>query len=212
MIKLFNKYSHHTYSYNALRKSVGWIGLSLPFVLMLGNALIFGGTITERSISYYYHTGMGDVFVGALCAVALFLFFYSGFDKWDDWAGNLGGFFALAVALFPTTRCGPDNWVGIVHLVCAILFFLVLASFSLLLFTKTEKGKKPKGKKKKRNRIYIACGSIMLGSLLAIAVFKVWLQDNNPNCPFVFWGETTALVAFGISWLTKGEAIYPDRK
>jgi hypothetical protein len=191
---------------------VGWIGLLLPFVLMLGGSLIFNGKLVEGSISYYYHTGMGDVFVGALCAVALFLFFYSGYNKWDDWAGNLGGLFAIGVALFPTTKCGPVDWVGVVHLVSAILFFLVLASFSLFLFTKTEKGKKPKGRKKKRNRIYIACGTIMVVSLAAIAVFKIWLSDDYPECPFVFWGETAALAAFGVSWLTKGEAIYPDRK
>jgi hypothetical protein len=28
----------------------------------------------------------------------------------------------------------------------------------------------------------------------------------------VFWAETIALVAFGVSWLTKGEAIYPDKR
>jgi hypothetical protein len=99
-----------------------------------------------------------------------------------------------------------------VHLVSAILFFLILAAFSLLLFTKTEKGKKPAGRKKKRNRIYTACGIVMLVSLASIAVFKFWLQADHPEWRLVFWGETAALVAFGISWLTKGEAIYPDRK
>jgi hypothetical protein len=28
----------------------------------------------------------------------------------------------------------------------------------------------------------------------------------------VFWAETLALVAFGISWLTKGGGILPDRR
>jgi hypothetical protein len=210
MKTFFDKYSHHTHSYIALRKSVGWIGLLLPFMLMLGDSLIFRGPLVENSISYYYHTGMGDVFVGALCAVALFLFFYSGYDKWDDWAGNLGGIFALGVAWFPMTKSGPPDWADRVHLVSAILFFLVLAAFSLLLFTKTEKGRKPEGRKKKRNGIYVACGIIMLASLATIAVFKFWLQDDHPEWRLVFWGETAALVAFGISWLTKGEAIYPD--
>jgi hypothetical protein len=144
--------------------------------------------------------------------VALFLLFYSGFDKWDDWAGNLGGIFAIGVAWFPTIESGPDDWVSVVHMVCAILFFLVLASFSLFLFTKTKKGGKPKGRKKKRNRVYIACGTIMLTSLAVLLAYKIWLQDDNPDSAVVFWGETTALVAFGISWLTKGEAIYPDRR
>ena len=212
MIKLFNKYSRHTYSYMTLRKTVGWIGLLLPFVLMLGGFFIFQGKLVESSISYYYHTGMRDVFVGALCAVALFLFYYTGYDKWDDWAGFLGGIFALGVAWFPTTKSGPDDWVGLVHLVCAVLFFITLAAFSLFLFTKTERGKRPWGRKKKRNLIYIICGIIMLACLIVILVYKILLKDNAHETSFVYWGETIALVAFGVSWLTKGEAIYPDKK
>ena len=212
MFPFTEKFSRHTYSYMTLRKAVGWIGLLLPFVLMLGSTLIFKGKFVESSISYYYHTGMRDVFVGALCAVALFLFFYSGFDKWDDWAGNLGGLFALGVAWFPTTKSGSEDWAGIVHLVCAILFFMTLASFSLFLFTKTVKGKRPRGRKKKRNLIYIICGITMVACLIVIVVYKILLKDNTHETSFVYWGETIALVAFGVSWLTKGEAIYPEKK
>jgi hypothetical protein len=133
MITLFNRYSRHTYSYMTLRKAVGWIGLLLPFVLMFGGFFIFKGKFVESSISYYYHTDMRDVFVGALCAVALFLFFYSGYDKWDDWAGNQGGLFALGVAWFPTTKSGPGDWAGQVHLICALLFFIILACLIIIL-------------------------------------------------------------------------------
>jgi len=65
-----------TYSYLALRKAVGWIGMLLPFVLMCGVSLIFKSDIKLQNISMYYYTGMRDVFVGALCAIGLFLFFY----------------------------------------------------------------------------------------------------------------------------------------
>jgi hypothetical protein len=66
--------SRLTYTYWTLRNAVGWIGTLLPFVLMLGVFLIFGGRVIESSISSYYHTGMRDVFVGALCGIALFMF------------------------------------------------------------------------------------------------------------------------------------------
>jgi len=60
--------------------------------------LIFNEDIIQESISHYYYTGMRNVFVGALCAVALFMFFYCGYDKWDDLAGDMAGIFAIGVA------------------------------------------------------------------------------------------------------------------
>ena len=52
----------------------------------------------------------------------------------------------------------------------------------------------------------------MLGCLFLIAVFMLWLK-NYPcfvNIKPVFWLETFALIAFGISWITKGQAIFKD--
>jgi len=204
-----DKYLRHTYSYLALRKAVGWIGLLLPFVLMFGVFLIFKGEIIQESISHYYHTGMGDVFVGALCAVALFLFFYSGHDKWDDWAGNIAGLFAIGVAWFPATEVGQSDLTGIIHFTFAALFFLTLALFSLLLFTR--KGSNPTQQKLARNKVYVICGLIMITCLVAIAIYLNFIQNNNHGSGFVFWAETIALVAFGVSWLTKGGTLYPDK-
>jgi len=204
-----DKYLRHTYSYLALRKAVGWIGLLLPFVLMFGVFLIFKGEIIQKSISHYYHTGMSDVFVGALCAVALFLFFYSGHDKWDDWAGNIAGLFAIGVAWFPATDVGQSDLTGIIHFTCAALFFLTLALFSLFLFTR--KGPNPTTQKLTRNKIYVICGLVMIACLVAIVIYLNFIQNENPESSFVYWAETVALIAFGVSWLTKGGTLYPDK-
>ncbi|MCK4700104.1 MAG: hypothetical protein KAT38_07205 [Bacteroidales bacterium] len=204
-----DKYLRHTYSYLALRKAVGWIGILLPFTLMLGVFLIFKGEIIQKSISHYYHTGMSDVFVGALCAVALFMFFYSGHDKWDNLAGNVAAIFAIGVAWFPTTEAGSSDLTGKIHLTCATLFFLTLAVFSLFLFTR--KGLNPTPQKLTRNKIYLICGFIMIACLVAIAIYLNFIQKNNSGSGFVFWAETVALVAFGVSWLTKGGTLYPDK-
>jgi len=207
----FNKYENHTNSYMALRNAVGWIGILLPFVLMLGVLLIFKGDIIHESISHYYHTGMRNVFVGAMCAVALFMFFYTGYDGKDNWIGNIAGFFAVGVALFPTTEHNPSDWVGIVHFISATAFFLALAAFSLLQFTQTEKGIAPTQQKLARNKIYKICGIIMLACMISIVIYLNVIDDNEPKSSFVFWAETIALLAFGVSWLTKGETFYPDR-
>lgn len=203
------KFSRHTYSYKELRKAVGWIGILLPFTLMIGNSFIFNEEVFQESISHYYYTGMGDVFVGALCAVALFMFFYSGYDSRDDWAGHLAGVFAIGVAWFPVTETGTATGAGIIHLISAGLFFFILAVFSLFLFTLKEEN--PSTQKSKRNNVYVICGLIILACMLAIAIFHGFFRDDNPNSRFVFVAETIALIAFGTSWLTKGgNFLFPD--
>ncbi|MCH7962322.1 MAG: DUF998 domain-containing protein [Bacteroidetes bacterium] len=204
-----DKYFRHTYSYLALRKTVGWIAILLPFTLVLGVFLIFNGEIIRESISHYYYTDMRNVFVGAICAIALFLFFYSGYDKWDDWAGNVAGFFAIGLAWFPATEMGSSNLIGKIHFACAAIFFLTLAVFSLFLFTK--KGSNPTPQKLRRNKIYVICGLIIIACLIAIVVYHNFIYDVNSASCFVFWAETIALIAFGVSWLTKGGTLYPDK-
>jgi len=208
-----NKYDEllcHTYSYLALRKAVGWIGISLPFVLMLGSFLIFREKPVLKTISLYYHSGMRDVFVGSICSIALFLFFYKGYDKWDNWSGNVAGFFAVGIALFPTSEVGPQNWVGIVHFICAVIFFIILSGISTFLFTRGETN--PTSQKLTRNKIYLICGLVMIGSLITIMIYFVFFDFENSESCFVYWAETVSLNAFGVSWLTKGGTLYPDKK
>jgi hypothetical protein len=202
------------HSYLALRKAVGWIGILLPLTLLAGVVLIFRESIILRSISHYYYSGMRDVFVGALCAIALFLFFYRGHDNWgkinwDNWLSSLAGLFAIGIALFPTTESGPTDTTGLIHFVCAAIFFVILALFSMFIFTK--KGKSPTDEKIVRNRIFRICGAIMLACLLAIFLFMNTSHTHESASSFVFWAESIALVAFGISWLTKGGSLYPDK-
>lgn len=198
------------HSYLSLRKSVGWIGILLPFVLMFGVFLIFHGKLPLFTISMYYYTGMRDVLVGALCAIGLFMFFYRGYDNWDNITGNIVGFCAICIAWFPATKAGPLDLPGKIHFIAAAIFFLCLAFFSLVLFTR--KGSNPTARKLRRNRIYVICGLVMIACLIGMLVFFGFLQDHYPDSSFAFWAETVALLAFGISWLTKGGAFYPDRK
>ena len=204
-----DNYTDQTYSYLALRKAVGWIGILLPFILVIGMLLIFRGDGVQKTISQYYYTGMRDVLVGALCAIALFMFYYKGYTKWDNWAGNLAGFFALGIAWFPTSEIEPVGLIGKIHFICASVFFLILAGFSLILFTMKEPA--PTDQKLKRNIIYIICGVVMIVSLLSIMIYFNFLHVPNSESHFVFWAETLALIAFGVSWLTKGGTLYPDK-
>jgi hypothetical protein len=208
-MKLKDPNTDLTYSYLSLRNAIGWIGILLPFVLMGGMFLIFNGKVIQKTISQYYHTGMRDVFVGSICAIALFLFFYKGYNKWENRSATLAGFFAIGIAWFPTTQAGPLDPAGIVHLICASVFFLILAGFSIFFFTMGASH--PTRQKLKRNLIYIVCGVVMIVCLVAIVIFFNFFLDDNPGSNFVFWAETIALIAFGVSWITKGGTLYPDK-
>jgi hypothetical protein len=198
-----------TYSYLALRNAIGWIGILLPFVLMAGTFLLFGQKTIQKTISQYYYTGMRDVFVGSICAIALFLFFYKGYNKWEDRIATLAGLFAIGIAWFPTTQSGPLDLAGNIHLICASVFFIILAGISVFFFTRTAPH--PTIRKLKRNKIYVLCGVVMMVCLVAIVIFFNFFLPGNPDSNFVFWAETIALIAFGASWLTKGGTLWPDK-
>jgi hypothetical protein len=203
-------------SYLTLRKMIGILGFTFPIILLSGT-LVFGGyNEIQGSISNYYYTNMRDVFVGVLCAVALFLFSYRGYTI-DNIVGNLGCLFALGIVFFP---CKPDNpapdykaFTGYLHLASAALFFAVLIFFSLFLFTRTKKVRPLSIQKKQRNRVFRVCGYTMLCSIIMIALYLFIFEKYYPRLKSfdpVFWFESIALFAFGISWLTKGQFILRD--
>jgi len=198
-------------SYLALRKAVGAIGILLPFVLVLGHFFEVGPKI-EASISAYYWTNMHDVFVGSLCAIAVFLASYHGPEKADDLAADLACVSALGVALVPTTPVAANGYeYGPVHLAFATAFFLVLSYFCLVLFRKTDPTQPPTPQKIKRNKVYSACGYTILACIVLVAVLKLTAlgRELAAYSP-VFWLESMAILAFGLSWFTKGEAILKD--
>ena len=209
-------------SYMLLRQLVGLMGIILPVLLIVG-AFYYGDCdIVQSSISDYYHTKMRNILVGVLCAVALFMFAYKGYDKRDSVAGNLACIFAVGVAFFPTgvdtlSECAEqcivyEDWVETFHFAFAGLFFSVLIYFSLFLFTQSNDVSNLQ--KRKRNTIYKCCAYVMIACVALIALYFFVLKDKYPELAHldpVFWLEAIALWAFGISWLTKGQFIFKDK-
>jgi hypothetical protein len=194
-------------SYVDLRRWIGRIAFALPA------SMIGYGLLSEKSwpgsISAYYYTDMRNVFVGALCALAVFLFSYR-YQKADNYLSTAAAVLVLGVAWFPTATEGPtssgEDVVRGIHLACAFLFFVILAIFSLRIFTKSH-GRYTR-RKRQRNRLYRICGWTIVTALVgavANAAAERWidrypLQDGNA----LFWLETTMVWAFGVSWLVKG--------
>ncbi|HMK22875.1 MAG TPA: hypothetical protein VK466_11120 [Terriglobales bacterium] len=198
-------------SYLGLRKAVGIIGVALPLVLAIGKALLQGPGI-EPSISDYYYTHLGNVFVGSLWAIGVFLLSTRGYDWRDQTAGISACIFAVGVALFPTTpNCQPITAIGRAHFTFAALFFLTLAYFSYFLFTETATDRRPTPRKLQRNVVYRVCGIAIVGCILLIAILKFSGKETLLGLPNpVFWLESIAVWSFGVSWLTKGETILKD--
>lgn len=218
-------------SFLSVRRALGLAGLMLPILLYVEARLVPGEGM-QPSISGFYHTAMGDVLVGILVAIGLFLIAYVGHkpklgDKLSDWwVSSIAGIGAIGVALFPVppTACAVfepptvvqgivvhwcQGW-GVVHFLSAIAFFVCMALFCLCLFPKNGKGE-VRYFDEAGNTTYFICGVVLLIAIAGLLVFFLirntalgkTLADGN----FVFWFETLGVLAFAIAWLTKGNLI-----
>lgn len=203
-------------SYSTLRRWIGILGILLPFAVAIGGK-IFARWPLQPSISAYYYTNMRDFFVGLLCLVGAFLVTYDAFDWIDHALTDLSGAFAIGVASFPMD--GKDDPVGLfqlspaasgrVHYTCATLLFVSLAIISLFLFTRSDQPR-PGPQKRKRNAVYRGCGIVMVLALLAVPVFKLSEALRRAYPGYLLYVEGVCLVAFGFSWLVKGDTLFQD--
>lgn len=199
-------------SYLTLRKLIGLIGILLPFALVIIHMLLVRQAVMQGSMSGYYYTDVRGVLVGSLCAIGVFLFAYRGYGFWDNALTNAAGVFAIGVALFPTAPVNPSpraRDIGYVHFACAGLLFAVLAVIALWLFRMTG----PSGKtrqKKRRDRVYLACGIVIVVCLVLVPIESLVIGAPIQGIHPLFWLEAAAVIAFGVAWLVKGQAILKD--
>jgi hypothetical protein len=204
------------YNYKKLRTAIGILGISLPFTTWLGALIVFQ-TKLQGSISGYYYTGTRDVFVGTLWAIGFFFLAYKGYNKREDWLGNLACLFAVGISIFPTTpelnATAAATRIGYIHAGSAACFFAITAVFAFQ-FTKSNLPKEAlPSRKRNRNRVYKVCGTILSVSLVLIvvtAVLPATVMAKLAVIRPVFLLETIAILAFGVSWLVKGEAVMGD--
>jgi len=149
----------YTRSYRVMRLVVGFLGIALPVIFIIGETFFLrGGVHVRGSISAYYHTSMQDVFVGGFCVIGFLLATYMAGElrTLDFWASLIAGVAILGVVFFPTARsglpagapaCGSvpeppgcsaveqalgEHPTAVVHGVCAIVFIVFLAVMSFL--------------------------------------------------------------------------------
>ena len=205
-------------SYQGVRRAIGATGLLLPVLLGPVGYWVFG-IPPQENMSSYYHTALRDEFVGAMCAIGIFLFCYRGYDWIENWTANFGCLSALGVALCPLDA-GSDplhqrSVLGYLHTASGGIFFLTLAFYSLYHFP-NSKGEKREiaPHEAQRNFVYRTSGIVILISMAAMGAYlflappeaKRRLNDYH----FLFWGEWVAVWAFAAAWLTKGRAILAE--
>jgi hypothetical protein len=212
-----------------LRRIVGALGVALPFVVVFWGFALSGWSLQD-SLSDYYSLRTRDAFVGILFVIGWILFAYKGYEKMDGIAGKLACVFAMGVAIFPNSGNG---WERTVHFSSAACLFLLLSFFSLFLFTKTNDS--PKGfrrtvayafrrgaaksgnsrtpEKKKRNKVYVACGIVILACIALIGLYTLFWQNTAISAiKPVLLLESFMIWAFGFAWFIKGETFWKDKK
>lgn len=200
--------------YQNMRKIIGFFGFMLPLTLIIINMIAEKQFVVLNSISAYYYSNVRDILVGVLFIITFFLFNYKGYDKLDNIITNICGLSALLIAIFPMSNGSISNSIfqnqrlnEIIHFSSATLLFICFSFMSIFLFTKSDKKILDK-RKKNKNYIFIACGILIILSIIIIGVVQVINNETfNNKYHFVLWFETLALCSFGISWLTKADVI-----
>ncbi|MFV0428187.1 MAG: hypothetical protein ACK5KO_01970 [Arachnia sp.] len=219
-------------SYLQVRRAIGYLGLFLPWALVIW-------TLLNRepflgSISDYYHSPMRDVFVGTMIALAVFLWSYRGYQRapgqWlsDAWTARVASVSAALLAISPVDSSGGDAvgssltddactlvscLIGAypadrLHVAAATIFFVALTLFCLVLFPRAAADTPAR---QVRRRIYQACGLVMAACLILIAAWFL-VEDTTLGGALaryspVFWLEAVAIWAFAVSWMAKGKAL-----
>jgi len=193
-------------SYRNMRAITGYVGLTMPVVLLL-DGLVDGHL--ESSLSAYYYTKAGNVFTGALCVIGIFLLAYR-LTAWaiDNIATTLAGVSALGVAFFhaaPANATLSQLRLADVHLTCAAVLFVLLGAISLFIFPRDVLP----GQRWRAN-CYMALGALIWLSIILMPALN-WLAGSFYNSDHVFFIlETVCVMAFAVSFILKGHGQLSD--
>lgn len=203
-------------SFLMMRIAIGVLGIALPVVLVVVDVTVFHNG-AHGSLSAYYYSGVRDVFVGMLCAIAIFLVCYKVATRGrENLAATVAGVAVLGVALLPTHRPSGSlaattplqDWLtesntATVHYICAFVFISLLAVLSY--YFGLREGKRPPRSNARSPRFW---RSFHIGCAVVIGIAVVYMFVTTR---FDVWddyslliGETVAVWAFGVSWLMKG--------
>jgi len=118
---------------------------------------------------------------------------------------------AIIVAFIPTACaiCDPDVPNGhndytrcLVHLISAGVFIVLMGYMSFVQFSKSE----IVDETDKRRRLVYKLSGLIIWAVVLFLVLE-YIFDYKLTKYDTFWGESLALIFFGISWLVKSESL-----
>jgi hypothetical protein len=208
--------THIEATYFSLRRGIGVLGIALPFVLSIVDALLEPPQL-QGSMSAYYYTRLGDVFVATLGAVGVFLVLYRSYSPRENAVLDVAGVCAIGVALFPTdptTACGiPTSGRYWAHPVFAATFFAAIAYVCIFLSGEKLPPSRFTTSDWNLKATYQACGVAMTlciaAALGVTALGHFYPAVDAAVCAHhgLFWFESSAVVTFGVYWLAKSREI-----
>lgn len=185
------------------RKFIGGLGICLPPLVLLSCLLIPDKPNGwNQSMSITYH--LSPVLTAGLSAVALFLWFYEGYDDSDKWINRAAAIASLFVAFVPCSASWASPLIGVlqlpqsisnfIHDVAALLLFIFLFTNVLFNFTK--------GTYVIANVCYYIISALMLLDFLNLLLSQFFHYGFS-----IWWFEFVFLILFGIAWLIKGKGL-----
>jgi hypothetical protein len=185
---------------------VGVVALTLPSIVSYV-ARLQGGEALD-SISDAYHRGgwARDILVGLLFVIASLLLAYNGYGKVDAVASRIAALAAMGVALMPCKCRVHDEVIPGAHAWASAILFAVLIYFCWRFIQRARS--KHITQARRRSVVYQLCGAVMGVALIVLAYNRVTSGSLESQFPsLVYWGETAALMAFGVAWLTASRAV-----
>ena len=260
-------------SYQRLRLAVGYLGMALP-AMLVGYSLLAvsfqwpdvttqtDGLPFEASISDYYYSQMGDIFVGTLCVLGVFLWFYDGHPntdaqntspRWrdrlsDKFVARMAAIGAIGTALFPLRppsktaafdtlpNTGLPHGIGAdwlsgfdlsfsktLHFGSALLYFVAMVLFCLVLFTRGNGTQDNKVMVKgcevtkinwaPRNKFFAMCGWIIVACVALLGFYNAMESAGQTafiewadRIKYYLWVEIVAVLAFAQAWIEKARS------
>ncbi len=164
-----------------------WLMIVLPLVLLAVTVLTaVQQRRLESSISAYYAGPVRDVFVGVMVAAAACMVAYQGASLLEDYTLNGAGFYAVFVALVPSsleriltelrTTPTPDRFTAtdyVWFLRFALSVVLVLCAVLLVVELRTRRATRL-WESHGLNRLFVVFSGAVLAAFLALAMVQLW--------------------------------------